>query len=91
MTWILIAVSGLVAWLSVSSFFLALCHAAGRAEGLAKVSGVSDLNVIDLRSVRGTRRPLPSDLRRGRATSYFSSRESRRSLSSRPPVWQAGQ
>lgn len=58
MTWVLIAASGFIAWLSVSSFFLALCHAAGRGEGLGKAGGVGDLNVIDLRAVRETRQTL---------------------------------
>jgi hypothetical protein len=32
MIWVLVAALGSVAWLSVVLFFLALCHAAGRAD-----------------------------------------------------------
>jgi len=91
MTWVLIAVSGFVAWLVVSSFFLALCREAARADQLANAGGVSERNVIDLRAVRETRRSSPSDLKRGRAGCYFNNRDSRRSLSSFPSVWHVGQ
>jgi hypothetical protein len=48
MIWVLIAVFGFAAWLSIVLFFLALCHAAGRADELARTASLDDRAVTPL-------------------------------------------
>lgn len=93
---VLIGVLGLVFWIAIAGLFLALCCMAGRADALATAGVVPDGTVVDLREVAETRRPRVERRDRGRggakaAGAYFRSRESRRSLSSLPSVWQVGQ
>jgi hypothetical protein len=77
MNWILIAAAGVLAWLALASFFIALCHQAGRADDLA---GARDGDVIDLGAFSQSR------TRPARRRPYLRSRDSRRSLSSLPSV-----
>ena len=95
MIWVLIAAFGMAAWLLAAAFVVGLCRAAGRADELGSVGFVSDRrsgalsgegNVVDLSAFRAAR---ASSKRAG--LPYFSSRDSRRSLSSLPSVWQVGQ
>ncbi len=59
MIWVAVATLGFAAWLSIALFFLALCHAAGRADDRsgasleADWSGYRHPEVIDLRAIRG--------------------------------------
>jgi hypothetical protein len=94
MTLVLIAVFGLASWISAAMLILGLCRAAGRGDELASAgfasargSGAlsSESNVVDLRAFRAEHRTEAPGL------SYFSSLDSRRSLSSLPSVWQVGQ
>ena len=64
MNWVVMAASGLAAWLLAVAFVLALCRAASRADELEsawlasdQLSGlvVSDSNVVDLSAFRATR------------------------------------
>ena len=95
MIWVLIAAFGLTAWLFAVAFVLGLCRAASRADALGSVGFVSDRlsgalssqgNVVDFERVpRNAHEPEACGL------PYFSSRDSRRSLSSLPSVWHVGQ
>jgi hypothetical protein len=95
MTLVLMAAFGLASWLSAAMLILGLCRAAGRADELGSVGFASDpqsgalsseSNVVDLSAFRANaHRPEACGL------PYFSSLESRRSLSSLPSVWQVGQ
>jgi biopolymer transport protein ExbB/TolQ len=95
MTWVLMAAFGLASWLSAAMLILGLCRAARRADELGSVgfasnqgSGAlsSESNVVDL-SAFGASAHRPDAC----GSPYFSSLESRRSLSSLPSVWQVGQ
>jgi hypothetical protein len=57
MTWFLIAVAGVLAWLSVASFFLALCRQASRAD--QEMAGHGRENAAYFKS-RDSRRSLSS-------------------------------
>jgi hypothetical protein len=59
MTWVLIAGLGAIGWLSVASFFLALCRQAGRADELADAREMQDTDGIGLRAF-GDRRDQSS-------------------------------
>ncbi len=88
---VLIGVLGLF-WIAIAGLFLALCCMAGRADSLMTAGAVADGTVVDLRDVAETRRRSVDPRARAKAAgAYFRSRESRRSLSSLPSVWQVGQ
>ncbi len=61
MIWVLVAALGSVAWLSVVLFFLALCHAAGRADdrGQAMPFAVPPRQDANLAYLHAHRRPAP--------------------------------
>jgi hypothetical protein len=82
MSWVLVVVSGIVAWLSIALFFLALCRTASHADDIAVAGGLPAVDVVDLRAFRERRARRAQ--RWGGA--YFNSRDSRRSLSSLPSV-----
>jgi hypothetical protein len=86
--WVLVAALGFAAWLLVAWFVLALCRAAARADAVTTVA-VCDRRLAFDRAT-GCREAQVIDLCALRAA-YLSSRDSRRSLSSLPSVWQVGQ
>jgi hypothetical protein len=105
MIWAPIAAFGMAAWFSAAVVILGLCRAARRADKRGSVRPASDQrsvfvsgksNVVDLCAFRAARtRPVvcvaavaEQACDRG---SYLSSRDSRRSFSSLPSVWQVGQ
>jgi hypothetical protein len=103
MTWVLIGALGVAAWLSAAVLMLGLCRAASRANQPESVRPASsrrsisvsgESNVLDLcafRAVRARATIGAGVVAKQAARSYFSSLESRRSLSSLPSVWQVGQ
>jgi hypothetical protein len=104
MIWAPIAAFCVVAWLSAAVFILGLCRAASRADKLGSVRRASDQrrqfvtrasNVVDLSAFRAARtRSVVCESSPKRALDrgfYFSSLDSRRSLSSLPSVWHVGQ
>jgi hypothetical protein len=84
MNWLLISALGFAAWVSVLVLLVAMCRAAARGDEIATATSGGHASAIDLRGVHGGRSASPR--RR-----YLSRRESRRSLSSLPSVWQVGQ
>ena len=93
MIWVLIAVAGLIAWLSLAAVFLAVCHMAGQADKLIAAGrvrdgcvSVRDGDVIELRAVARSRRSVARGPGAPAAAAYLRSRDSRRSLSSLPSV-----